>query len=175
MWPINSEFRIKNLSTFGGPEKGRLGFYWSLSNTVVLLEAARLSNNSRFSLLLGFRLQTQTKSIMKIAKIIVPAMARRIISFFDSTIGIKALVVSSVVLVISSVVKTVSKLEVSLVVSSVVVSSVEVRVNNSVLVRIFIFLFLIEMRSMPSLYLTGNDAKEATYAWVGPPCTSSSI
>ena len=141
MWPINSEFRIKNLSTFGGPEKGRLGFYWSLSNTVVLLEAARLSNNSRFSLLLGFRLQTQTKSIMKIAKIIVPAMARRIISFFDSTIGIKALVVSSV-LVISSVVEMVGSSElVSLVVVSwVFLSSVEVRaVNNSVLVRIFIF------------------------------------
>ena len=153
MWPINSEFRIKNLSTFGGPEKGRLGFYWSLSNTVVLLEAARLSNNSRFSLLLGFRLQTQTKSIMKIAKIIVPAKARRIISFFDSTIGIKALVVSSV-LVISSVVEKVgtSELVSSVVVSWVFLSSVEVRaVNNSVLVRIFIFVFLIEMMSMPSL------------------------
>ena len=138
----------------------------------MLLEAARLSNNSRFSVLLGFRLQTQTKSIMKIAKIIVPAKARRIISFFDSTIGIKALVVSSVVLVISSVVEMVGTSElVSLVVVSwVFLSSVEVRaVNNSVLVRIFIFLFLIEMRSMPSLYLTGNDAKEATYAWVGPP------
>ena len=118
---------------------GRVGFYWSLSNIVVLLEAARLSNNSRFSLLLGFRLQTQTKSIMKIAKIIVPPMARRMISFFDSIIGIRASVVFSKVVVISSVVVETSKLEVSLVVSSVVVVSVEVRVNNSVLVRIFIF------------------------------------
>ena len=140
MWPVNSEFRIKNLNTFGGPEKGRLGFYWSLSNTVVLLEAARLSNNSRFSLLLGLRLQAKTRSIVIIAKIIVPAMARRIMSFFDSIIGIKASVVFSVELVISSVVVMTSKLEVSLAVSSVVVSSVEVRVvNNSVFVRIFIF------------------------------------
>ena len=140
MWPVNSEFRIKNLNTFGGPEKGRLEFYWSLSNTVVLLEAARLSNNSRFSLLLGLRLQAKTRSIVIIAKIIVPAMARRIMSFFDSIIGIKASVVFSVELVISSVVVMTSKLEVSLAVSSVVVSSVEVRVvNNSVFVRIFIF------------------------------------
>ena len=104
----------------------------------MLLEAARLSNNSTFSLRLGFRLQTQTKSIMKIAKIIVPAMAKRIISFFDSIIGIRASVVFSKVLVISSVVVVISEL----VVSSVVVSSVEIRaVNNSVLVRIFVFCF----------------------------------
>ena len=79
---------------------------------------------------------------MIIAKIIVPPMARRIMSFFDSTIGIKALVVFSVVLVISSVVKTVvaSELVSSVVVSWVFLSTVEVRaVNNSVLVRIFIF------------------------------------
>ena len=77
---------------------------------------------------------------MKIAKIVVPAMARRIISFFDSTIGIKALVVFSEVLVISSVVEIVSELVSSVVVSWVFLSSVEVRtVNNSVLVRIFIF------------------------------------
>ena len=79
--------------------------------------------------------------MMTIAKSIVPAMARRIISFFDSIIGIKASVVFSVVLVISSVVEIVvsSKRVVSSVVDLLVVSSVEVRVNNSVLVRIFIF------------------------------------
>ena len=81
-------------------------FYWSLSKTVVLLEAARLSNNSRFSVFLGFRLQTKTGIMMAIANSIVPAMARSMISFFDSIIGIKASVVFSVVLVLSSVVKT---------------------------------------------------------------------
>ena len=43
---------------------------------------------------------------MAIANSIVPAMARSMISFFDFIIGIKASVVFSVVLVLSSVVKT---------------------------------------------------------------------
>ena len=113
----------------------------------MLLEAARLSNNSRFSLRLGFRLQTKTRTMMTIAKIIVPPMATRMISFFDSIIGIRAFVVFSVVMG-SVVVKTsVVVLIVNSVISLVVVDSVVVRtgaslvVNISELVKISIFCF----------------------------------
>ena len=84
---------------------------------------------------------------MIIAKNIVPAMARRMISFFDSIIGIRAFVVFSVVIG-SVVVKTsVLVLIVNSVISLVVVDSVVVRtgaslvVNISELVKISIFCF----------------------------------
>ena len=123
-------------------------FYWSLSKTVVLLEAARVSNNSRFSLVLVLRRrQIQTTHIRNKPKIIVPAIARRMISFFDSIIGIRAFVVFSVVIG-SVVVKTsVLVLIVNSVISLVVVDSVVVRtgaslvVNISELVKISIFCF----------------------------------
>ena len=139
MWPVNCRLGLKNSKFTWWPWKGPSRVYWSLSKTVVLLEAARLSNSSRFSLFLGFRLQIKTGIMMAIANSIVPAMARSMISFFDSIIGIKASVVFSVVLVLSSVVKTeVVIFEVE--VTSWVVSSVEVRVvNNSVLVKKIIF------------------------------------
>jgi len=132
MWPVNSQFRIRNSNSLGGPEKGQLGFYWFLSNTVVLLEAARLSNSSRFCVLLGFlRRQIQTIHIRNKPKMIVPKLARRIISFFASSIGISTVVFS---VVCSVVVKSV------LVASEVEVTS-SVWVNRSVDLKKFIFCF----------------------------------
>ena len=126
----------------------------------MLLEAARLSNSSRFSFLFGFRRrQIQTIHIRNKPKMIVPKLARRIMSFFASSIGISTVVFS----VVCSVVVD------SVVVASEVEVTSSVWVNSSVDLKKFIFLFLDEMRSTSSLYMTGNDAKEATYAWVGPP------
>ena len=129
-------------------------FYWSLSKTVVLLEAARLSNNSRFSLVLVLRRrQIQTTHIRNKPRIIVPRLARRIISFLASSMGIK--MVFSVSSVVVLIVNSVLDLVVNSVVDLVVVDSVVVRtslvVNISVLVKRSIFLFLDEMRSVPSL------------------------
>ena len=102
----------------------------------MLLEAARLSNSSRFCVLFGFlRRQIQTIHIRNKPKMIVPKLARRIISFFASSIGISTVVFSvvcSVVLIVSSV----------MVASEVdVTSSVEVWVNSSVDLKKFIFCF----------------------------------
>ena len=132
MWPVNSQFRIKNENSLGGPEKGRLGFYWFLSNTVVLLEAARLSNSSRFSFLFGFRRrQIHTIHIRNKPKMIVPKLARRIISFFASSIGISTVVFSVIGLVVVS----------SVVVASEVEVTSSVWVNSSVDLKKFIFCF----------------------------------
>ena len=145
MWPVNSEFGSENQNTFGGPEKGRLGFYWSLSKTVVLLEAARLSNNSRFSLVLVLRRrQIQTTHIRNKPRIIVPRLARRIISFFASSIGMRTVVFSVgsiVVLIVNSVVGLVVESLVGLVVVDSVVVRTSLVVNISVLVKRFIFCF----------------------------------
>ena len=112
---------------------------------MVLLEAARLSNNSRFSLVLVLRRrQIQTTHIRNKPRIIVPRLARRIISFLASSMGIKTVVfsVSSVVVLI---VNSVLDLVVNSVVDLVVVDSVVVRtslvVNISVLVKRSIFCF----------------------------------
>ena len=119
-------------------------FYWSLSKTVVLLEAARLSNNSRFSLVLVLRRrQIQTTHIRNKPRIIVPRLARRIISFLASSMGIK--MVFSVSSVVVLIVNSVLDLVVNSVVDLVVVDSVVVRtslvVNISVLVKRSIFCF----------------------------------
>ena len=91
----------------------------------------------------------------------VPKLARRIISFFASSIGITTVVFSVVCSVVVDSVVVASEVEVT--------SGIEVWVNSSVDLKKFIFLFLDEMRSTSPLYMTGNDAKEATYAWVGAP------
>ena len=101
----------------------------------MLLDAARLSNSSRFSFLFVFRRrQIQTIHIRNKPKMIVPKLARRIISFFASSIGISTVVfsVGSVVLIVDSVIVA-SEVEVT--------SSVEVRVNGSVDLKKFIFCF----------------------------------
>ena len=97
----------------------------------MLLEAARLSNSSRFSLILDFRRrQMHTIHIRNKPKMIVPKLARRIISFFASSIGISTVVFSVIGLVV---------------VNSVVASEVEVTssvwVNTSVDLKKFIFCF----------------------------------
>ena len=120
---------------------------------MVLLEAARLSNNSRFSLVLILRRrQIQTTHIRNKPRIIVPRLARRIISFLASSMGIKMVfsVSSVVVLIVNSVDLVVNSVVVLVVVDSVVVRTSLV-VNISVLVKRSIFLFLDEMRSVPSL------------------------
>ena len=112
----------------------------------MLLEAARLSNNSRFCLALVLnRLFRQIKNtaITTSPRTKVPKAAKRIISFLASSMGIRffsvvdSLVVNSVVNLM--VVVTLVGSEVS-VTSLVVVTSVEVLVvSNSVYVKKFIF------------------------------------
>ena len=112
----------------------------------MLLEAARLSNNSRFCLALVLnRLFRQIKNtaITTSPRTKVPKAAKRIISFLASSMGIRffsvvdSLVVNSVVNLM--VVVTLVGSEVS-VTSLVVVTSVEVLVvSNSVCVKKFIF------------------------------------
>ena len=113
----------------------------------MLLEAARLSNNSRFCLALVLnRLFRQIKNIAITTspRTKVPKAARRIISFLASSKGIRFF--SVVESVVDSVVSLVVSLVVNLVVglvdvtSLVVFSSVEVFVvSNSVYVKKFIF------------------------------------
>ena len=115
----------------------------------MLLEAARFSNNSKFCLALvlnRLRRQIKNTTITTSPRTKVPKAATRIISFLDSSIGIRLFsVVDSVV---NSVVDSVVNSVVNLVVGSVVdvtslvviFSSVEVFVvSNSVYVKKFIF------------------------------------
>ena len=98
----------------------------------MLLEAARLSNSSRFCVLLGFlRRQIQTIHIRNKPKMIVPKLARRIMSFFASSIGISTVVFSVVCSVVVS----------SVVVASEVEVTSSVWVNSSVDLKKFIFCF----------------------------------
>ena len=80
----------------------------------MLLEAARLSKSSIFSLILDFRRrQMHTIHIRNKPKMIVPKLARRIISFFASSIGISTVVFSVVCSVIVSSVVVASEVEVT--------------------------------------------------------------
>ena len=113
----------------------------------MLLEAARLSNSSRFCFALVLkRLFRQIKNIAITTspRTKVPKAATRIISFLDSSIGMRLFSVgnSLVNLAVNSVVNLVVNLVVGLVdvTSLVVFSSVEVFVvSNSVCVKKFIF------------------------------------
>ena len=80
----------------------------------MLLEAARLSNSSIFSLILDFRRrQMHTIHIRNKPKMIVPKLARRIMSFFASSIGISTVVFSVVGSVVVDSVVVASEVEVT--------------------------------------------------------------
>ena len=110
----------------------------------MLLEAARFSNNSKFCLALvlnRLRRQIKNTTITTSPRTKVPKAATRIISFLDSSIGMRLFSVGNSVvnLVVNSVVNLVVNLVVD-VTSLVVISSVEVLVvSNSVCVKKFIF------------------------------------
>ena len=114
----------------------------------MLLEAARFSNNSKFCLALVLnRLRRQIKNIAITTspRTKVPKAASRIISFLDSSIGMRLFSVGNSV--VDSVVSLVVSLVVNLVVGSVDVTSLVVFstsvevfvVSNSVCVKKFIF------------------------------------
>ena len=113
----------------------------------MLLEAARFSNNSKFCLALvlnRLRRQIKNTTITTSPRTIVPKAATRIISFLDSSIGMRLFSVgnSLVNLDVNSVVNLVVNLLVGSVdvTSLAVFSSVEVFVvSNSVCVKKFIF------------------------------------
>ena len=114
----------------------------------MLLEAARFSNSSKFCLALvlnRLRRQIKNTTITTSPRTKVPKAASRIISFLDSSIGMRLFSVGNSVvnLVVNSVVNLVVNLVVGSVdVTSLVVFSTSVEVfvvSNSVCVKKFIF------------------------------------